>query len=228
MPVVGGEFFKDADSELIEELKRRGVLHKAGRMTHPYPHCWRCGTPLLYYARTSWFIRTTAYKDTMLARNARIDWHPIEVGEGRFGEWLKNNVDWAVSRDRFWGTPLPVWVCDADDTHLDVIGSFADLASRGGSALGKDFDPHKPNVDKQVWKCRVAGCAGTMHRVPEVIDAWFDSGRCPSRNGTFHSRTAISSPTSIRGLHRRGASTRRAAGSTRCWPSRPGWAMRWS
>jgi isoleucyl-tRNA synthetase len=179
MPLVGGQFVKDADPLLIEELKRRGVLWKAGRLTHSYPHCWRCSTPLLYYARTSWFIKTTSFRDTMLARNARVDWHPPEVGEGRFGEWLKNNIDWAISRDRFWGTPLPVWVCDADDTHIDVVGSYADLANRTGKTLGKDFDPHKPQVDTHTWKCGVPGCSGTVHRVSEVIDAWFDSGSMP-------------------------------------------------
>jgi isoleucyl-tRNA synthetase len=179
LPLVGGLFVKDADPLLIEELKRRGVLWKAGRLTHSYPHCWRCGTPLLYYARTSWFIQTTSFRDTMLARNARVDWHPPEVGEGRFGEWLKNNIDWAISRDRFWGTPLPVWVCDADDTHVDVVGSYADLASRTKSELGADFDPHKPHVDQYAWNCAMRGCGGTMHRVSEVVDAWFDSGSMP-------------------------------------------------
>jgi isoleucyl-tRNA synthetase len=176
LPVAGGRFVKDADPLLVDELKRRGVLFKAGKITHAYPHCWRCGTPLLYYARTSWFVRTTAYRDQMLARNARVDWHPAEVGEGRFGEWLKNNIDWAISRDRYWGTPLPVWVCDADESHVDVIGSFGDLAARAGSALPADFDPHKPHVDGYAWACTAPGCRGTMRRVPEVIDTWFDSG----------------------------------------------------
>ncbi len=176
LPLVGGKFVKDADPLLIEELKRRGVLWKAGKITHAYPHCWRCGTPLLYYARTSWFVKTTAYRDQMLARNARVDWHPPEVGEGRFGEWLKNNIDWAISRDRYWGTPLPVWVCDADDSHIDVVGGFAELAERAGAALPDDFDPHKPHVDGYAWPCPQSGCSGTMHRVSEVIDTWFDSG----------------------------------------------------
>jgi isoleucyl-tRNA synthetase len=179
MPIVGGLFVKDADALLTEELKRLGVLHKAGRLTHSYPHCWRCGTPLLYYARTSWFVRTTEVREAMMARNARIDWHPVATGEGRFGEWLKNNIDWAISRDRFWGTPLPVWVCDGETSHLDCVGSYAELAERAGRALPKDFDPHKPHVDDYTWKCRVPGCTGTMHRAPEVIDAWFDSGSMP-------------------------------------------------
>jgi isoleucyl-tRNA synthetase len=174
LPLVGGKFVKAADPLLIDELKRRGVLWKAGKITHAYPHCWRCGTPLLYYARTSWFVKTTAYRDRMLARNARVDWHPPEVGEGRFGEWLKNNIDWAISRDRYWGTPLPVWVCDADEAHVDVVGGFGQLAERAGAALPEDFDPHKPHVDGYAWPC--GRCAGTMRRVPEVIDTWFDSG----------------------------------------------------
>jgi isoleucyl-tRNA synthetase len=179
VPLVGGQFVKHADPALIEELQRRGVLWKAGTMTHSYPHCWRCGTPLLYYARTSWFVRTSSYKDEMLSRNARVGWHPPAVGAGRFGEWLENNVDWAISRDRYWGTPLPVWVCDRDAEHLDVLGSYAELAERTGASLGETFDPHKPNVDEHAWGCRVAGCNGTMRRTPEVIDTWFDSGSMP-------------------------------------------------
>ncbi len=177
MPVVGGMFVKAADPKIIEELKRRGVLWKAGTIEHAYPHCWRCGTPLLYYARTSWFVRTTAFRDQMLARNARVRWTPPEMGEGRFGEWLKNNIDWAISRDRYWGTPLPIWECDADPNHREAIGSFAELERRRGEPLGEGFDPHKPFIDRITWQCGT--CAGTMRRVPEVIDAWFDSGSMP-------------------------------------------------
>jgi isoleucyl-tRNA synthetase len=177
MPVVGGMFVKTADPLIIDELKRRGVLWKAGQTEHPYPHCWRCETPLLYYARGSWFIRTTAFKDAMLARNSRVDWHSPEMGTGRFGEWLENNIDWAISRDRYWGTPLPLWICDADDAHVEAVGSFERLAERVGEPLGEGFDPHKPYIDRHAWKC--AKCDGTMRRVPQVIDTWFDSGSMP-------------------------------------------------
>jgi isoleucyl-tRNA synthetase len=176
MPLVGGKFVKDADSIILEELKRRGFLWKSTLHEHAYPHCWRCETPLLYYARTSWFVRTTEFKDAMLVRNSRVDWHPPEVGAGRFGEWLTNNIDWAVSRDRYWGTPLPIWVCEADDSHAEAIGSYAELSERSGVALGEAFDPHKPFIDRFSWKCK---CGGTMNRTPEVIDAWFDSGSMP-------------------------------------------------
>jgi len=196
VPLVGGKFVKGADSLIIEELKKRGVLWKAGTLTHPYPHCWRCGTPLLYYARGSWFVKTTEYRSDMLARNARVDWHPPEIGEGRFGEWLKNNIDWAISRDRYWGTPLPVWVCDTDVEHVVAIGSYKELEARVGP-LGDDFDPHKPFIDRHTFPCEhgrsraadnqraarspqpAASCPGTMRRVPEVIDTWFDSGSMP-------------------------------------------------
>lgn len=176
MPLVGGMFVKDADAVILEELKRRGVLWKSTLHEHAYPHCWRCETPLLYYARTSWFIRTTEFKDAMLVRNSRVDWHPSEVGAGRFGEWLTNNIDWAVSRDRYWGTPLPIWVCDRDASHAEAIGGFAELSERSGVALEKAFDPHKPFIDRYAWQCK---CGGTMTRTPEVIDAWFDSGSMP-------------------------------------------------
>ena len=176
MPLVGGKFVKDADPIILDELKRRGVLWKSALFEHAYPHCWRCDTPLLYYARSSWFVRTTEFKDAMLVRNSRVDWHPPEVGAGRFGEWLTNNIDWAVSRDRYWGTPLPIWVCDRNESHAEAIGGYAELAARSGSSLGENFDPHKPFIDRYAWKCE---CGGTMSRTPEVIDAWFDSGSMP-------------------------------------------------
>ena len=176
MPLVGAMFVKDADAVILEELKRRGVLWKSTLHEHAYPHCWRCETPLLYYARTSWFIRTTEFKDAMLVRNSRVDWHPAETGSGRFGEWLTNNIDWAVSRDRYWGTPLPIWVCERDDSHAEAIGGYAELSERSGLKLGDGFDSHKPFIDSYTWACK---CGGTMRRTPEVIDAWFDSGSMP-------------------------------------------------
>ncbi|HJQ54124.1 MAG TPA: isoleucine--tRNA ligase [Gemmatimonadaceae bacterium] len=176
MPLVGGMFVKDADPVILEELKRRGILWKSSLHEHSYPHCWRCETPLLYYARTSWFIRTTEFKDAMLVRNSRVDWHPVETGAGRFAGWLTDNIDWAVSRDRYWGTPLPIWLCDCDASHAEAIGGYAELAERTGKSLPADFDPHKPFIDEYTWKC---SCGGTMSRTPEVIDAWFDSGSMP-------------------------------------------------
>jgi isoleucyl-tRNA synthetase len=177
IPLVAGLFVKQADALIVEELERRGVLWKAQKFLHSYPHCWRCDTPLLYYAREGWFIRTTAVREAMLSRNRAVNWNPTEIGVGRFGEWLSNNVDWAISRDRYWGTPLPVWVNDADATEYEVIGSFAQLAERVGQPLGADFDPHKPHVDQYTWPAPSG--TGTMRRVNEVIDTWFDSGSMP-------------------------------------------------
>jgi isoleucyl-tRNA synthetase len=176
-PAIEGVFVKDADQPIMEKLKADGLLLKRETVEHKYPFCWRCDTPLLYYPRESWFVKTTAFKDRMIALNAQVDWHPPEIGSGRFGEWLENNVDWALSRDRFWGTPLPVWVCDEDAGHLDVVGSYAALAGHWGRPLPADFDPHKPHIDGYTWSCRQ--CAGTMRRAPEVIDTWFDSGSMP-------------------------------------------------
>ncbi|MEP7066459.1 MAG: isoleucine--tRNA ligase [Gemmatimonadota bacterium] len=179
LPVVGGMHVKKADPAITAVLEDRGVLWKAGTLVHSYPHCWRCGTALLYYARESWFVSTTSFKNRMMARNGLVDWHPPEVGSGRFGEWLENNVDWALSRDRYWGSPLPIWMCDADNAHAVAIGSYAKLAEHTGKPLPADFDPHKPYIDAYTFACDHAKCGGTMKRVPEVIDTWFDSGSMP-------------------------------------------------
>jgi isoleucyl-tRNA synthetase len=177
VPVVGGLGVRLANDKIIASLREHRTLFRAEQFTHSYPHCWRCQTPLLYYARTSYFVRTTAVRDAMLQRNALMDWHPSEVGTGRFGEWLAGNIDWSISRDRYWGTPLPLWVCESDRAHVEAIGSYAELADRVGQQLGDGFDPHKPEIDRYTWTCR--HCGGTMRRVNEVIDAWFDSGSMP-------------------------------------------------
>jgi len=167
---------RDTNDLIIQRLKQEGRWHLTQPHTHTYPHCWRCSSPLIYYARDSWFVRTSAVKERMLELNRQVDWHPPEVGAGRFGEWLENNVDWALSRDRYWGTPLPVWVCDQDSSHVEVIGSYAELAERWGKTLPAGFDPHKPFIDGYTWPCR---CGGILRRTPEVIDTWFDSGSMP-------------------------------------------------
>jgi isoleucyl-tRNA synthetase len=161
---------------IVKRLKQDGRWHLTQPYTHQYMHCWRCSSPLIYYARDSWFVRTSAVKDRMLELNRQVNWHPPEVGSGRFGDWLENNVDWALSRDRYWGTPLPVWVCENDATHVEVIGSYAQLAERWGRPLAEGFDPHKPFIDEYTWACH---CGGRMRRTPEVIDTWFDSGSMP-------------------------------------------------
>ncbi|MEX0856172.1 MAG: isoleucine--tRNA ligase [Gemmatimonadota bacterium] len=176
IPVIGGVFVKDADPVLLDALEAAGMLFRVDSVRHSYPHCWRCDSPLIYMARDSWFAATSTRKAEMLEINRQIGWHPPEVGEGRFGEWLANNVDWALSRDRFWGTPLPVWVCDADPEHSEWIGSVAELAERAGP-LPDGFDPHRPFIDEVTWEC--ASCAGTMRRDPVVLDVWFDSGAMP-------------------------------------------------
>ncbi len=169
-----GRFVKDPDltKDLIEDLDARGLLLREESYEHSYPHCWRCNTPLLYYAKSSWYIRTTALREELLGANETVNWHPPHVKHGRFGDWLKNNVDWALSRERYWGTPLPVWRCD--EGHVHVVGSFAELAERSGRTLD---DHHRPFVDELTFAC--PQCEGPMRRVPEVIDVWFDSGAMP-------------------------------------------------
>jgi isoleucyl-tRNA synthetase len=167
-----GRWVKDADPDLIEDLRERGRLLRAATYEHAYPHCWRCGTPLIYYAKPSWYIGTSQIKDRLLAANETINWHPEHVKHGRFGKWLEGNVDWALSRERYWGTPLPVWQCDQG--HDRAIGSFAELQELSGTLLS---DPHRPFVDEVTFPC--PECGQTMTRVPEVIDVWFDSGSMP-------------------------------------------------
>lgn len=178
LPLVGGLWFKDADKPIIRDLKERGLLYKREQYLHNYPHDWRKGTPLMSYPVDSWFVRTTAHKDELVALNKTINWQPKHVGEGRFGEWLENNVDWALSRHRFWGTPLPIWVNDTDPEDIEVIGSIEQLKARCGASWPGDaeLDLHRPFVDELTWPAKNGG---TMRRVPEIIDVWFDSGAMP-------------------------------------------------
>jgi isoleucyl-tRNA synthetase len=162
----------DVTSDLIDDLDKHELLFKEEPYEHSYPHCWRCGTPLIYYAKTSWYIRTTAIRDELLAANETVDWHPPRVKHGRFGDWLRGNVDWALSRERYWGTPLPVWRCPHG--HIHVVSSFAELESLSKRNLD---DHHRPYVDEVAFPC--PECEQPMTRVPEVIDVWFDSGAMP-------------------------------------------------
>ena len=172
-----GKFVKDADPEIAADLDARGLLYHQGVYRHTYPFCWRCDTPLLYYAKTSWYIRTTAVKDRLVNINSDINWYPGHIREGRFGEWLRNNVDWAISRERYWGTPIPIWRCD-DCGAMDCVGSIAELAERFAQDLN-GLDLHRPDVDEVTWSCLSPDCGGVMRRIPEVMDCWFDSGMMP-------------------------------------------------
>ena len=174
VPLVGGLFFKKADEVIVEDLGERGLLYRHLPYEHSYPHCWRCHTPLVYYAQPSWYIRTTEIKDALLRENEATNWHPNTIKWGRYGDWLNNNIDWALSRSRYWGTPLPLWRCE--DGHITCVESRADLGARVGADLS-DLDPHRPFVDEVTFDC--PDCGLTATRVPEVIDAWYDSGAMP-------------------------------------------------
>jgi len=167
-----GRNVREADPDLIEDLRARGRVYRARAYEHSYPHCWRCGTPLLYYAKPSWYIATSRRRERLLAANETVKWHPEHIKHGRFGDWLSHNVDWALSRERYWGTPLPLWRCEAG--HVHCVGSFAELEELTGVSLA---DHHRPYVDDVGFPC--ARCGGRMRRVPEVIDGWFDSGAMP-------------------------------------------------
>ncbi|WP_030831681.1 isoleucine--tRNA ligase [Streptomyces hygroscopicus] len=174
--LVGGQFFKKADEALTADLKERGLLFRHVPYEHSYPHCWRCHTALLYYAQPSWYIRTTAIKDALLRENEKTNWYPESVKTGRYGDWLNNNIDWALSRNRYWGTPLPIWRCA--ESHLTCVGSLAELSELTGTDLS-GLDPHRPYIDEITFTCATDGCSLTAERVPEVIDAWYDSGSMP-------------------------------------------------
>ena len=174
VPLIGGVFFKDADKALIKDLKSRGLMFKSLQFEHSYPHCWRCHTALMYYAQPSWYVKTTSIKEDLLRENSTTNWHPETIKTGRFGDWLNNNIDWAVSRNRYWGTPLPIWRCE--NKHEICVGSLAELGKLAGQELSK-LDPHRPFVDDIKFKCDK--CSETMQRIPEVIDCWYDSGAMP-------------------------------------------------
>ena len=170
-----GVFVKKADPMVLKDLDEKGLLFDAPKFEHEYPHCWRCDTPLIYYARESWFIKMTAVKDDLIRNNNTVNWIPDSIGKGRFGDWLENIQDWGISRNRYWGTPLPVWECECG--HQECIGSRAELAERSGNPEDAKVELHRPYIDAVTFKC--LDCGKEMHRVPEVIDCWFDSGAMP-------------------------------------------------
>ena len=170
-----GVFVKKADPMVLKDLDEKGLLFDAPKFEHEYPHCWRCDTPLIYYARESWFIKMTEVKEDLIRNNNTVNWIPESIGKGRFGDWLENIQDWGISRNRYWGTPLPVWECECG--HQECIGSRAELAERSGNPDAAKVELHRPYIDEVTMKC--PDCGGEMHRVPEVIDCWFDSGAMP-------------------------------------------------
>ena len=171
-----GKFVKDADKDVLIDLDKEGKLFDAPKFEHEYPHCWRCDTPLIYYARESWYIKETAVRDDLIRNNNTVNWIPESIGKGRFGNWLENIQDWAISRNRYWGTPLNIWECEGCG-HLESIGSRAELAERSGNPDDAKVELHRPYIDAVTFTC--PECGKTMKRVPEVIDCWFDSGAMP-------------------------------------------------
>src|SRR3954454_1187193 len=178
-----GRPVKETDPDITEDLRTRGLLFGEAPYEHTYPLCWRCHTPLLYMARTSWYVRTTAKKDRLLEVNEGVHWYPDHIKHGRYGDWLRNNVDWALSRSRYWGTPLPIWRCAGTAKHATAVGSLRELGERAGRDLA-DLDPHRPYIDEVTFAC--PDCGEEARRVPEVIDTWYDSGAMPYAQWGYH------------------------------------------
>lgn len=185
------KFVKDADKEIVDDLSRRGLVFLSGRIEHTYPFCWRCETPLLYYAKESWYLKTSALRDRLISANEEINWYPEHIKYGRFGDWLRSNVDWAISRERYWGTPLPIWRCELCG-YFECVGGIEELVEKPGvSGLEEPLDLHRPYIDKVSYECPT--CRGKMRRVPEVVDVWFDSGAMPvaQQHYPFESKEAF-------------------------------------
>lgn len=176
VPEFEGEWFKDADKDIARAIKDKYLMYKHETYVHNYPFDWRKGTPLMSYPVESWFVETTEVKDKMVSSNKKINWKPESTGSGRFGTWLENNVDWAVSRQRYWGSPIPIWISDKDPDHIEVVGSIEELKKKAGLSDDKDIDLHRPYIDEITWK---GPNGGTMRRIPDLLDVWFDSGSMP-------------------------------------------------
>jgi len=224
---LAGKWFKDADKEVVRDLRERGLLLHVEQYRHSYPFCWRCDQPLLQYATESWFVKTTALRDELVEKNREIGWHPAAIGSGRFGNWLEGVVDWALSRRRYWGTPLPIWRCDLCPA-IEVVGSYDDLFEISGHPRPDDpldreqFDPHRPTIDGITWECihcRAKGERGVFRRVEEVIDAWFDSGSMPfaQHHYPFENRALVEADADGRPVFRPADFISEAVDQTRGW-----------